>query len=452
MEDFGGLVKYFEPEELAKLAPEIKPEEAGILDAINQKVAGAESFEKIMDFFYEATQPLLRCDRVGVAFLEDEGRRLVARWARAEYEPVLLGNGYSEGISGSTLEEILKSGRIRVISDLQKYLDIKPQSESSRILVEEGIRSSMTCPLMVEGRIVGLLFRDSCRVNAYGSYQALLHSRLAERLSQAVEKAYRISQLTAANKAYMELLAFAAHELNSPLAAMTMNADLLLEGYVGDLTPAQREKIEAIKRRAQGLMDNTREYLDLARYEGGNFKLRARFGLDLRAEVLTPVLESFRPLIEGRKIRLSIVPEEGAFSVDCDPSLMRLVFANLIGNAVKYGEENGQIRLGLGIEDGRFKATVWNTGAGFPEEERIKLFKRFSRLSIPEFKKVRGTGVGLYLTWQVVGLHGGRIRADSEYGKWAQFDLEIPQGDKLRSIVEFAARSDNSPVMRVIPV
>jgi len=233
---------------------------------------------------------------------------------------------------------------------------------------------------------------------------------------------------------------------------MTMNADLLLEGYVGDLTPAQREKIEAIKRRAQGLMDNTREYLDLARYEGGNFKLRARFGLDLRAEVLTPVLESFRPLIEGRKIRLSIVPEEGAFSVDCDPSLMRLVFANLIGNAVKYGEENGQIRLGLGIEDGRFKATVWNTGAGFPEEERIKLFKRFSRLSIPEFKKVRGTGVGLYLTWQVVGLHGGRIRADSEYGKWAQFDLEIPQGDKLRSIVEFAARSDNSPVMRVIPV
>jgi len=70
---------------------------------------------------------------------------------------------------------------------------------------------------------------------------------------------------------------------------------------------------------------------------------------------------------------------------------------------------------------------VWNEGPGFPEAEKSRLFRKFSRLQTPELLKQKGTGVGLYTSWRIVRLHGGRIRADSEEGHWAEFRVELPQ-------------------------
>jgi K+-sensing histidine kinase KdpD len=69
---------------------------------------------------------------------------------------------------------------------------------------------------------------------------------------------------------------------------------------------------------------------------------------------------------------------------------------------------------------------VWNEGPGFPESEKIRLFKRFSILQTPELARRKGHGVGLYVTWKIIMLHGGRIWADSKHGEWAVFTFEIP--------------------------
>jgi len=71
--------------------------------------------------------------------------------------------------------------------------------------------------------------------------------------------------------------------------------------------------------------------------------------------------------------------------------------------------------------------TVWNEGPGFPESERGKLFRKFSRLQVPELLRRKGSGVGLYTSWRIVNLHGGRISARSEPGAWAEFSFTIPQ-------------------------
>ena len=406
----------------------LSPEERSVLDAINQKVAGAESLGRIMDFLFDSTQDVFPCDRIGLSFLEEDGQRVVAHWSRALYEPLLLDKGYAQDLRGSSLETVLKSGDVRIIRDLEHYLSEHPGSASTKLLVREGVRSSMTCPLIVEGRPVGFLFRSSRTRNAYSPHQVRLHLAVAERLSQAVEKAYRIEQLEAANRSYFEILGFVSHELRSPLASMVMDIEMLLGGYLGALQDTQRQKLERMTKKADYLLGLINEYLDLARIESEQFEANIEKDVDFVEAVVTSSVDIVQSLMEEKRVQfVREVPEKG-LRVDCDPSLLRIVLVNLLGNAVKYGEPSGgEIRLRVERPEGALRVSVWNRGPGFPPEQRSRLFRKFSRLQTPELLKRKGTGVGLYTTWRIVQVHGGRTWAKSEPGKWAEFVFEIPQ-------------------------
>lgn len=398
-----------------------------VLDTINRRIAASESLDRIMEFLFASSQSIGPSDRIGLAFVVDDGARVLSRWVGASYEPVLLGAGYGEEMLGSSLEALLKGRRIRIIDDLAAYLADHPDSRSSRVLVQEGVRSSMTCPLVVEGRTVGLLFRSSRQVSAYDDQQVQMHLAVAERLAQAVEKAVRIEQLAAANAAYTEMLGFVAHELKSPVASMVLDGTMMLEGYVGDLTVEQRHKVQRIIAKGEFLLGLVRDYLDLAYVEGAGLKADPKTGMDLVAEALEPAVDIARAQIDAKEMLLETSWPRDGLAVDADPNLLRIVAVNLVGNAAKYGAEGGRIRVTAGRVEGGFRLAVWNEGPGFPEAQRSRLFRRFSRVQTPELLKQKGTGVGLYTVARIVRLHGGRVRAESEPGKWAEFSLEIPQ-------------------------
>jgi len=412
---------------------EFSAEERETLNAIDRKVTGAQTLHEAMDFLFEMTRGISPCDRLGLAFMEEGGGpatgygRVVAHWTRAVYEPVLLLKGFAQDLRGSSLQEILQTGRPRVIGDLEQYLKEHPDSVSTRIIVREGIRSSMTCPLLVEGRPVGFLFRSSREPNAYDRHQVRLHLAIAERLSQAVEKAWRIEQLAAANQAYFEMLGFVAHELKSPLASMVMDIDSLLTGLFGPVRPEQRDRLERMTGKAHYLLSLVSDYLSLAKVENSELRLDLRDNVDIVDEVIRPSIELVQNLMDQQRVTLELDLPEDPVLLQVDPPLLTVALVNLLSNAVKYGEENGLIRLRLHQNGSNPSISVWNRGPGFPTLERSKLFRKFSRLQIPELLKRKGTGVGLYTAWRIVQLHGGRIQAESEPGQWAEFVLEIPQ-------------------------
>ncbi len=405
---------------------EFSAEESHALSLVNQKVAAGESLAAVMDLVFDATREICPCDRIGVALLEDDGR-LCSHWVRASYEPVLLGAGYAESVAGSSLEHVIASGRPRVIPDLEAYLAEHPASASTATLVREGVRSSMTCPLTVEGRPVGVMFRSSRRPDAYDEHQVRLHLAIAERLSQAVEKAWRIERLAAARHAYAEMLGFVSHELKNPLSSMVMDARILTGGYLGVMDPRQIEVVGRMARKTRYLLDLLRDYLDLARIEGGDFSARVVEDLDFVADVIEPAIEIVATEIEERGSRL-IRDVPARLRASCDPDLMRIVLVNLLGNATKYGVRDGEIRLAADRDETSLSVTVRNEGPGFPDSERPRLFRRFSRLDTEELRDRRGSGVGLYTCRRIVELHGGAIRASSEPGRWAAFSFTIPAG------------------------
>jgi len=401
-------------------------EEKAILATVNQKVAGEASLDDLLDFLFDTIRELYPCDRIGLAFLEDDGRRLVARKHKALYQPVLLGAGYAEDLAGSSLGTVLDGNCSRIIYDLPRYLEAHPRSRSSRLLAREGVQSSLTCPLAVHGRPFGVIFLSSREPRVYTPYHVQLWMALAERLAQAVEKVWRIEQLQEANQAYTEVLAFVSHELKNPVASMITDARVLADGYLGPLAPAQVQKLERLMAKGGYLLELVREYLDLARMEGGSLALRPR-SCDFPEAVLAPAVELILPQLEARGMTLEQVLPGRLEPVQCDPELLRIVLVNLLGNAVKYGEAGGPLRVTLERGPDQLLVRVWNAGPGFREEERPRLFRKFSRLQAPELQGRKGTGVGLYTAWRIVHLHGGRLDAQSQPGQWAEFSVELPQ-------------------------
>ncbi len=397
-----------------------------VLDRINRQVAENQTIRQVVDFLFEQTGTISPCDRVSVAFVSDDDCRVESYYTRSGYSPTKLNTGYVEDLAGSSLERILKEGTVRVIDDLAAYAKANPESRSSRVLVEEGVRSSLTCPLVVDNRHVGFLFRSSRTPHAYDGVQVAMHGAIGERLGPTVEKAYRIEQLEKANKAYFEMLAFVTHELKSPLAAIMTDANLMLEGYLGDLPPEHRDRLEKMNERASFLMELVRDYLELSRVESGALEVSLRRDVPLVSEVIGPAVEVSRPQMEEAGVRFVLDAPKDDLCSDCDPILLRIVMINLLGNAVKYGRQGGEVRVAVTLRADRTHVSVWNEGPGFSPHERGKLFKKFSRLSAPELMKQKGTGVGLYTCWKIVGLHGGRIDANSEPGQWAEFSFEWP--------------------------
>jgi signal transduction histidine kinase len=405
--------------------PPLNVQEKGVMERLRENVVGASSLAEMLDLVYESSAELMDCDRVSVAFLEDENH-LVTFYSKASYEPLLLDKGFAQDIAGSSLDEVLRSGRTRVIEDLEQYLAEHPQSVSTRLLVSEGVRSSMTCPLRVDERAVGVLFRSSKRPKAFGDKEVALHVTVAGLLSQAVEKSWRIEQLERANRAYTEMLGFVSHELKSPLSSIVMDAEVLSHGYLGALAEPARKKLDSMIHKAEYLLGLIGDYLDLARVEGKDLAAEMQDDVDLWQDIITLAISVVEPQAREKTMNLEARPPSKPVKLRADPQLLKIAAVNLLSNAIKYGDEAGTVRVAVQSSEGRARLSVWNSGPGFPKEQAGKLFRKFSRLDTPALRQRKGSGVGLYTTWRIAGLHGGKVSARSEPGVFAEFALELP--------------------------
>jgi diguanylate cyclase (GGDEF)-like protein len=155
-----------------------------------EDAAGASrSLDDLLANLWYEMRDVIPYDRIGIALLEDKGRILRARWARAAYpERLRISHGYSAPMAGSSLEEVLRRRKPRIISDLSDYLALKPESMPTRLMVEEGVRSSLTCPLLVGDAAVGFMFFSSREPNTYDQLHADTFEHIATLVSAAVAR------------------------------------------------------------------------------------------------------------------------------------------------------------------------------------------------------------------------------------------------------------------------
>jgi signal transduction histidine kinase len=178
--------------------------------------------------------------------------------------------------------------------------------------------------------------------------------------------------------------------------------------------------------KAEYTMNFVKDYLNLAKAENSAENLKKK-KTDV-GHLLEAALDMAEPAFDEKNMRPRNYSAGQPFTAECEPGLIGVVFNNLINNSIKYGFEKTEVQCVLKTADNKLFFSIRNEGPGFPKSEKGKLFRKFSRISSPEFKDVPGTGVGLYTVWKIINMHGGGISASSEPGKWAQFEFEIPRG------------------------
>ena len=165
------------------------------LAKITTKVDSGFTLDDVLEQMFEAFETVIPYDRMGCALVEDNEQTTRSIWVRSTLPEVQIPVGYSARLEGSSLQGVLESGRPRVLNDLEAYLREHPDSENTRRIVAEGMRSSLTCPLIALGKPVGFVFFSSTRTNAYDDSHVESYLRIAEHISLIVEKGELYRQL-----------------------------------------------------------------------------------------------------------------------------------------------------------------------------------------------------------------------------------------------------------------
>ncbi len=164
------------------------------LAAVVERVNHGQDLPEVLEFLWESSRDLLPCDRIGYAVIEDGMVR--ARWARIRHGEIRLGVGTEARLEETSLAALAHDGGIRIIGDLEAHLGERPGSEPTRLLVEEGMRSSLSVPLRAFGEPVGFLFFNSVEPQAYLPDHVRWFGAMAAQLSVIIEKSRLLSEAT----------------------------------------------------------------------------------------------------------------------------------------------------------------------------------------------------------------------------------------------------------------
>ncbi|HVU05709.1 MAG TPA: ATP-binding protein [Polyangiaceae bacterium] len=233
-------------------------------------------------------------------------------------------------------------------------------------------------------------------------------------------------QLKELDRFKSELFANVTHELKTPLTMILTPLELLIEGEMGKLTDAQRGTLQSMLRSGMKLLKLIGDLLDLSKLNES--RLRLQLGEHDLVQYLRGLAAQVQPLAQRKTIDLSFESDVPSAVVHCDIEKLERVFVNLLSNAAKFTPPKGKIVVRLEDVGDAVRVTVRDTGIGFPKEMAETIFERFVQVDMGGTRKYGGTGIGLSLARELVTLHGGTIRAESDGTDGATFVVELRKG------------------------
>lgn len=391
---------------------------------ITEKINAGKVLEEVLDYAYEALREVIPYQRIGFSLLDEDNTLLRSYWVRSEAPEIKLGVGYFAAMQGSSLEPVLRSGEPRILNDLEVYMKAHPRSDATARIVAEGMRSSLTCPLIVSGKPVGFMFFSSTRAGVYESEHVEFFRAIAGQLAQTLEKSRLYEQVIRFNDLKNQFLGIAAHDLRNPISVIRGYADLLADGILGELNPEQKRSIRVITRHCDKMLALINDLLDVSVIESGRLVMEM-IDTDLR-EYLVESHRANALIAKAKSIELVLDLPQSLPRIAMDPQRVDQVINNLITNAIKFSKSRSQIVLrAIPLKDA-IAISVTDQGPGIPPDEIPKMFQYFGKTKVRPLAGEKSTGLGLAIAKRMVEAHGGKIEVVSEPGKGSTFTFTLP--------------------------
>jgi signal transduction histidine kinase len=401
--------------------------EVRILAHIADSMGTSMAFEDVLTTAMRFVTGMMGADGSSILLVEDESGSLnffITFGEKAEeIKKITLERG--EGIAGFVAD----TGLPVVVADVNREARF-----SHRVDQITGFKTrSIACvPLKVRGDLRGVIEVVSKKAGAFGDKDLDMLGAIAGPVAVMLENARLIrevrrlhDELAEATRVKAEILATMTHEMRTPINIVIGNLDLMLRGFLGDLSERQRKSVETALRNSGEALNLVSSLLDLSRFEAGQYVVRLE---DFRLEDIWSELETFfRVGLSGKAVELfwSI---DGALPVlNSDRMKTKEILSNIVFNAVKY-TDRGEVRVTAAARDSgrQIAIEVRDTGVGIPADSLPYIFEPFRQAEGSATRSLGGVGLGLAIAKRLIELLRGTVEVESELGKGTTFRIALP--------------------------
>lgn len=398
-----------------------------ILD-IYREMNEARPMEFLTNLALDTAVRLSNAEAAYIAISQEDGMRVKQRYG--VYNQYIEENSILNAKMGP-ISRLMENKRAELVSNVFDDPDYTPHLPFTK--------AQMVIPLLAGSRLVGLINLETANAanfttEAFGIMQivasriagAIENARLRESLEAQLESQQQLYQ-EVSNLAQLksDMIRIAAHDLGNPLSVIRGFLEMLLDN-AQNLTESQLESLQKIERGANRMQQIIKDILSLERIERmgqGN----TAFRLDMRIQVEQAYYEHLQQAASKRQQFKLDIQSDHTYHVIADSVQLYEAIANLVGNAIKYTPQEGQVTVYLGIEPTQnyIEFKVVDTGYGIPQELQARLFQPFYRAKTPQTKHIDGTGLGLHLVKSIIERQGGELFYTSEEGQGSTFGFRL---------------------------
>lgn len=335
--------------------------------------------------------------------------------------------------SSRAVNRVIRTGRPEMMRDIPPEVIAKASSneEYKRLLTAVAPVSYICVPLIARGRALGAITMLSAESERhYDEADLAVAQDLARRAALAVDNARLYREAQRAIETRDRFLTIAAHELRTPITTVRGNTELLLRRVQRQAVPLDREwlgeRLQRLMLGVERLQALAARVLDLNNLQAGLFSLACE-DLDLVALVRVVVERQKASLQAQPGTSVTIRHPPNPVRGHWDPLRLEQVLVNLLTNAAKYQPDGGTITVEIEESPGDAFVRVRDQGIGIAPDDIERLFEPFARAGTAVAHQITGMGLGLYISSQLVRLHGGELTVESQPGEGSAFTIRLPK-------------------------
>jgi signal transduction histidine kinase/DNA-binding response OmpR family regulator len=333
-----------------------------------------------------------------------------------------------EGSSGVTLAEAVAADaqvrelarRDELADGLRSGVELALAARRPLVLPDH----ILAIPLQMRERVLAVLVLSRTSSGRdFGPVDRATAEALASRAAAALENARLYREVQKADQQKNDFLSMLAHELRNPLAPIRNAVEVMKLGP--DIPKACSWAGGVIDRQVRHLTRLVDDLLDVSRITRGKIELRME-NLNL-GDIANQAIEAIRPIVESKKHQLHIDLPTEAINIHGDSVRLAQVLTNLLINAAKYMDDEGEIWLTVSREDSEAVVSIRDSGIGIPADKLDAIFDLFAQVDDAIDRSQGGLGIGLTLVKRLVEMHGGRVSASSAgAGQGSEFVIRLP--------------------------
>ena len=401
--------------------------EAQVLASIRELMGVSMPFEEVVAGALRLAAATMGADTSMLLFIEAPGRHQKFFFDPEHRVRQVEGITFSPG--EGVVAYVAETGNPLVVADVAH----EPRfSERVDQLPGHKARSMACAPLRARDELMGVLTVAKGKPGAWREKDLEPLTALAVPVAVMIENARVVREvknlhekLEQANRVKAQFLATTSHELRTPINIIIGNLDILLGGFLGELTPRQKDSLRTALRNSGEALNLITSLLDLSRIEAGQFVIHVE---EFRLEDVWKELELlFRIGLSGKEVELLWEPKGPLPLFKTDKIKVKEILSNIIYNAVRYTQK-GKIEVtAWALEAGQaVRIEVKDTGVGIPKEFLPLIFEPFRQVESSSPAAHGGVGLGLTIAQRLVDLLHGQVEVESEFGKGSTFRVTIP--------------------------